>query len=280
MRVLSWNIWDGGRADLPLIVEQVAAVAPDVFCSIETYGAADTILGGLPGYTGTRITARDRDNLWIFSRLPVTHVFPPSFDDFRFGGIRVALPGVSGPQGLSGDSGLSGHPGFSGDSGLFGGVEVNVFITWLNFSEPWLGDVIASGASPEAIRQAEQVQLSELSRIVGEELPRLLDGDRSPVVLAGDLNVLPASDWPHLRTTQILVDAGYTDTFRAVSQDPGHTWSTQPDRAHVNIPERIDYIFAKGLEVRHSEVVSDRLPHHPPGPFYSDHAALITDLHA
>ncbi|MFD9945955.1 endonuclease/exonuclease/phosphatase family protein [Nonomuraea sp. NPDC059023] len=255
LRVLSWNIWDGGRADLPLIVEQVAAVAPDVFCSIETYGAAETILHGLPGYTGTRITARDRDNLWIFSRLPVTHVFPPSFDDFRFGGIRVALPGLSG------------------------GVEVNVFITWLNFSEPWLGDVIASGASPEAIRQAERVQLAELNRIAGEELPRLLDGDRSPVVLAGDLNVLPAADWPHLRTTQILVDAGYTDTFRAVSQDPGHTWSTQPDRAHVKIPERIDYIFTKGLKVADSRIITERLPHHPPGPFYSDHAALVTDFH-
>ncbi|MEV4888025.1 endonuclease/exonuclease/phosphatase family protein, partial [Nonomuraea sp. NPDC055795] len=251
-RVLSWNIWDGGRADLPLIVEQVAAVAPDVFCSIETYGAAETILRGLPGYTGTRITARDRDNLWIFSRLPVTHVFPPSFDDFRFGGIRVSSPG---------------------------GTEVNVFVTWLNFSEPWLGDVIASGAGPEAIRQAERVQLSELGRIVGEELPRLLDGDPSPVVLAGDLNVLPAADWPHLRTTQILVDAGYTDTFRAVSHDPGHTWSTQPDRAHVRIAERIDYIFAKGLKVAGSRIIAERLPHHPPGPFYSDHAALVTDFH-
>ncbi|WP_157249159.1 endonuclease/exonuclease/phosphatase family protein [Nonomuraea typhae] len=232
MRVLTWNIWNGGRDDLPLIVEQVAAVAPDVFVCVETYGAAPAILAGLPGYTGTRITARDRDNLWIFTRLPVTHVFPPSFDDFRFGGIRVS-PGV------------------------------NVFATWLNFSEPWLGDVLAAGGDGRA---DERVQYAELSRIVHEELPRLLDGHSGPVVVAGDLNVLPAADRPQLRTTRILEDAGYTDTFRALSADPGHTWSARPD---LPLAERIDYIFAKDLKPLRSWTLTRRL---------SDHAALVTDF--
>lgn len=257
MRVLEWNIWHGGRDpdNLAMTVDLIAAVEPDVFLCVETYGAADAILAGLPGYTATRVTSGPRDNLWIFTRLPVLHVYPPPHgevvNDFRFGGIRVAGPGERA---------------------------VNVFVTWLNFTEPWLGDLIDTGAPAEQVLEAERVQLRELTDIVHEQLPRMLAGDTDPVILGGDLNALATSDWPFLRTTRVITEAGFTDTFRAVSAEPGHTWSTQQDRAHITIPERIDFIFAKGLRVRDSRVIDRRLPIHPPGPFYSDHAALVTDF--
>ncbi|WP_327089120.1 endonuclease/exonuclease/phosphatase family protein [Nonomuraea sp. NBC_01738] len=257
MRVLEWNIWLGGRdpENLAMTTELIASLDPDVFLSIETYGAAERILAALPGHTGVRVTSGPRDNLWIFTRLPITHVYGKPHgtlvDDFRFGGLRAELPE---------------------------GGEASFFVTWLSFTEPWLGDLVADKAPWEQVLAAEERQHAEITDILEHQLPALLGEHDGPVILGGDFNALSTSDWPGLRTTEVMTGAGYTDTFRAMSGDPGHTWSTQPDRAHIPIPERIDYVFAKGLAPKASFTVSERLPGHPEGPFYSDHAALVTDF--
>ncbi|MEV3988558.1 endonuclease/exonuclease/phosphatase family protein [Streptomyces sp. NPDC049837] len=300
VRVLAWNIFHGGRNDglggaenLPRVVDQVVAIAPDVFFSVETYGSADVIREGLTqragkgAYSATRITAGRSDNLWIFTRYPVTKVYPkPSggvVGDFHFGGVRVELPS---------------------------GRQVSLFDMWLGYTNPWIGDMVDANAvavragrpvpySPAEVRDAESgAQLPQVTDIIREQLPAMLAGNTDPVILAGDLNTLPAADWTSryagcpdhfglryaLRATKVVTDAGFTDTYRAANPDvcaaAGRTWSPLPEYDYMITPDRIDFVFARGagVSVAGSHTVDTRLPQHGPGPFYSDHAAVVTSL--
>ncbi|MFF5209209.1 endonuclease/exonuclease/phosphatase family protein [Streptosporangium sp. NPDC000396] len=298
VRVLAWNIWHGGKdpavggeANLPLLIDQLADIAPDVFLSIETYGSAEDLRAGLSAeagkgeYTATRITSRTNDNLWIFTHYPITQVYPKPvggiINDFYFGGIRVKLPS---------------------------GREANFFDTWLNYSDPWVGDMIDANAAAiqkgeaqpytaeQVVKGDTQVQLPQITDIIHNHLPAMLAGNTDPVILGGDFNTLPAADWTRggahchyglsydLQATDVVTDAGFVDTYRAanrnVCKSPGKTWSPQPDYDYMITKDRIDFIFAKGtgVKVRDSFTVDQRLASHGPGKFYSDHAAMVTDL--
>lgn len=295
VRVLNWNIWlggtGGGADNLPRVLDQIVAIAPDVFFAVETYGAGDEIRDALTEragkgtYYSAQITPGNgiyQDNLWIFTRYPITHVYPkPTSRDisaFNFGGIRVRLPS---------------------------GRELNLFDTWLTYNTPWIGDMIEQNAidakngegptySARRVANAEAAGLKQVDAIL-KELPVMLGGNTDPVVLAGDFNTVPASDWSApwascpshfglsytLRTTGRMTGAGFTDSFRAANPDacgaPGGTWSPHLD---MITPDRIDFTFTRGAEiaVTGAHTVDERLASHPAGPFYSDHAAVVSDL--
>ncbi|UQA92030.1 endonuclease/exonuclease/phosphatase family protein [Streptomyces halobius] len=300
MRVLSWNIFHGGKdaelggaENLPRVIDQLVDIAPDVFFSIETYGSAEDIRTALSAragkgrYTAVRVTSGSSDNLWVFTRYTVVTTFPKptgnAVSDFNIGGARVQLPS---------------------------GRKVNLFDTWLSYTNPWIGDMIdtnahdlQAGRTPRYTRQqvaaAEAgAQLPQIRDVVHRQVPAMLGGNTDPVLLAGDFNTVPAVDWNgrwahcadhfgmsyELRTTEVLADAGFRDTYREANPDvcaaPGRTWSPQPEHASLITPDRIDFIFAKGapVQVRGSYTVDERLPQHEPGRFYSDHAAVVTDL--
>lgn len=143
---------------------------------------------------------------------------------------------------------------------------------------------------------ADQRQTAQLREIVDQHLPAMLAGNTDPVVIGGDLNTVPADDWGTawadaanhfgmsypLTGTKVLTDAGFTDTFRQAHPDAGaeegRTWSPLPTERLIT-PQRIDMIFTKGaLRVERAATVDQRLRRHGPGPFYSDHAAVTTDL--
>ncbi|WP_326808880.1 endonuclease/exonuclease/phosphatase family protein [Streptomyces sp. NBC_01186] len=304
MRVLSWNIRHGGedrvlggRKNLRLLLDQVVALKPDVFFAVETYGSGDAVRralterAGKGTYRAVQVTGGgqgpNKDNLWIFTRYNVVKVFPEprrrvAATGFNTGGARVALPN---------------------------GRRLNLVDTWLSFSRPWIGNMVnnnakAAKAGRPLLHTRAQVAAAErhrqspqLRNILSHQLPFMLEGDHSPVLMAGDLNTVPASDWSAewarcprhyglsyaLRTTRMITDAGFRDTYRAahpnVCTHPGSTWSPLK-RHHRVTPERIDYIFAKGrgLRVNRSFTVDKRLPSHPAGQFYSDHGAVVTDL--
>ncbi|MFD1934503.1 endonuclease/exonuclease/phosphatase family protein [Nonomuraea mangrovi] len=298
VRVLAWNIWHGGKdpavggeKNLPLLIDQLVDISPDVFLAVETYGSAEEIRAGLSAgagkgdYTATRITSRSADNLWIFTHYPITQAYPKPvggiINDFYFGGIRVKLPS---------------------------GREANFFDTWVNYSDPWVGDMIDANAAAvkkgepkpysdeDVVKADTTVQLPQVTDIIKNHLPTMLAGNTDPVILGGDLNTLSAADWTKgsahchyglsydLQATDVVTDAGFVDTYRAanrnVCKSPGKTWSPQPDYDYMITKDRIDFIFAKGkgVKVRDSFTVDDRLPAHQPGKFYSDHAAVVTDL--
>ncbi|MCO1577092.1 endonuclease/exonuclease/phosphatase family protein [Crossiella sp. SN42] len=289
VRVLTWNIWRGGLGagadNLPRLLDQVVATRPDVLLAVETYGAGEQIRQALTDragkgrYSGTQITPSTTggDNLWIFTRYPVTRTYPApaggKVTAFNFGGVQVRLPG---------------------------GKHLNLFDTWLPYTDPWNGYLIDENAAarraglpprhtPAAVAEAETAQTTYLTEIITRHLP---DG---PAVLGGDFNTPAASDWTDrwqgcpnhfgmtypLRTTDLLVEAGFTDTFRAAHPDActaeGRTWSPQPTERMIT-PQRIDLTFARGATVTGSQVLDTRLPRHGPGVFYSDHAALLSTV--
>ncbi|GAA2081597.1 endonuclease/exonuclease/phosphatase family protein [Streptomyces albiaxialis] len=304
--MLSWNIFHGGRdpglggeKNLPLLLDQLVALSPDVFFSIETYGAAHEIRealterAGKGTYRAVQVTrgpqGQTKDNLWIFTRHRVERTFPVprghTVSDFNTGGARIALPG---------------------------GRRLNLVDTWLNFSRPWVGNMVNANAvaardgkrlpypRSRVARAERRKQSRQLRDILRVQLPHMLGGSRAPVLLAGDLNTVPTSDWTprwegcpghhglsyDLRATRLLTRAGFRDTFREkhpdVCADSGASWNAlrRAEGSEGGPFDRIDYIFARGERLRtdRSFTVGTRLRSHPPGPFYSDHAAVVTDL--
>ncbi|RDI68510.1 endonuclease/exonuclease/phosphatase family protein [Nocardia pseudobrasiliensis] len=296
VRVLSWNILHGGREpspdNLPRLIDQVVDVRPDVFFAVETYGSGDAIADALTRranngrYTGIRVTDRapGSDNLWIFTRYEVVATYPKpqggQVTDFNLGGVRVRLPR---------------------------GGELNLFAAWLPYTNPWNGYLMDDNAadrqagrpprhSVDDVVAADRAQTQAVTDIVTNQLPRMLGTDGSPVLLAGDFNTAPAVDWTQaqancpnhfglsypLRATQAVTTAGFVDTYRAahpdVCTDPGSTWSPLPTEKMIT-PQRIDFIFARGgLDIRSSRLIDRRMPQHGPGVFYSDHAAVVTEV--
>ncbi|MFI9400983.1 endonuclease/exonuclease/phosphatase family protein [Nocardia sp. NPDC052316] len=296
VRVLTWNIFHGGREPTPDnlndLIDQVIDLEPDVFFAVETYGSGDLITDALTRrahngrYTGVRVTERPagQDNLWIFTKYEVVAAYPKPqggpVSDFNLGGVRVRVP----------------HDG-----------ELNLFATWLPYTDPWNGYLIDENAidrrdgreprhSVAAVVQAERAQTQYITDIVRNQLPRMLGGNTAPVLLGGDFNTLPGADWtpsqagcPNhfglsypLTATKVVTDAGFVDTFRAANPDvcavPGRTWSPLPTEQLIT-DQRIDFLFAKGdVETRAARIVDQRMRRHGPGVFYSDHAAVVSDL--
>ncbi|GAA2674013.1 hypothetical protein GCM10010412_054870 [Nonomuraea recticatena] len=297
VRVVTWNIYKGGHGlgagNLPHVLDQLVELRPDIYLAVETYGSGEAIREALSRgaghgrYTGVQITDRPagKDNLWIFTHLPIAHVYPKPaggthITDFNLGGIRVRLAD---------------------------GQELNAFVTWINYTDPWVGYLIdenaagvRAGLTPrhtaEQVVAADQRQTAQLREVVDRHLPAMLAGNTDPLVIGGDLNTVPAEDWSatwaaapnHLGTsypltaTKVVTDAGFVDTFRAAHPDAGvvegRTWSPLPTERLIT-PQRIDMIFARGpVAVEGAQVVDQRMRRHGPGTFYSDHAAVVADL--
>lgn len=300
VRVMEWNIWLGGREaggpeNVDQIIEFIRRQQVDILFMLETYGSGDKVLAGLNAgrpeddrFTGVMITERpepNRDNLWIFTRFPVVREHPrineQALSSFNFGGIKIQLPN---------------------------GREVHLFNTWL-----WHEDY-AWGRTNQTVTEIMQgkewtytesdiiatdsKRRLEMARIILDDRLSRYVQDNDPIILAGDFNTLPYIDWTEeyaeapghaglvlpWPVTKLFYEAGFIDTYRAAHPDagrfPGSTWS--PHHGYGTAPGRIDYIWIKGdgIRVLDSFTLDKRLPghEHPEFPFYSDHAAVVTDL--
>jgi len=127
--------------------------------------------------------------------------------------------------------------------------------------------------------------LDQLRAAQAQELVGSLDPAR-PTVLMGDLNDAPGSPM-----YQVLVGAGFTDLWRALRPGVvGNTCCHAGDLSNQlpDLTQRIDYIFARGLERPHAGLIGrvDRLGEVPAdrivGPvsriWPSDHAGLAAEL--
>ncbi|MFD1718446.1 endonuclease/exonuclease/phosphatase family protein [Georgenia deserti] len=294
VRVLAWNIYHGGlddtwedAANRDAVIEQIVDVAPDVFFSVETYGAGEAITAGLEestgeDWTGVQITPSSTgdDNLWLFTHFDVDTVFPaPSGDEetdaFHIGGARV----------IAGD-----------------GRVINAFTMWSNYTDPWVGDLIEANAQDVAAGREPAVPASEIVAADRRQTAFVADfldyvgthaAPHEPVLMGGDLNTVPAGDWAarwahcadhaglsyDLNATEQFTDAGFVDTFRAANPDvceaPGMTWSP---RLEMMTPDRIDFVYARGkvVQVRDARTIDERVG--TGAEFPSDHAAVVADL--
>lgn len=313
LRMMAFNIWRSGvldnlageaagRENLRQLIEFVRSVDPDVLFMVETYGSGpaitDGLNAGLPAdrrYTGVQITREadtvpGTDNLWLFTRLPVEKVYPPLQDgdltSFNFGGARLGLPN---------------------------GEHIHAFSTWLHHTdgawnltnqsalESTLG-LSRTYADAQVLATDQRRRIGMATTLLRERLQTYVGDDDGPVFLGGDFNTLSNLDWTsqfanapghggltlEWPATKLFDDAGFVDTYRWASPDagrfPGRTWS--PYAGFGYAPGRIDYIFARGTDVRvlASHTHTRRLEQHQSSelndifPFYSDHGAVVSDV--
>ncbi|MGO1849761.1 endonuclease/exonuclease/phosphatase family protein [Microbacterium sp.] len=137
--------------------------------------------------------------------------------------------------------------------------------------------------------------LSSTDRILSEvgDMPVIIAGDFNvPSTLDWDGRIRPSTDWP---ATRALLEAGYTDAFRAVHPDPaaapGLTWA-QIHTLEDEPRDRIDFISVRGLTVvaadHYGSAIdpdqgagftehggrNDYIPSHAGNSFPSDHLAV------
>lgn len=93
-----------------------------------------------------------------------------------------------------------------------------------------------------------------------------LPGTNLPTVLTGDFNTTPDSE-PHRLLAAAMTDAWTAAARRSGPAETFHNWSGTADR-------RIDWIFARGFDVRATRTLADRR-----GPVWaSDHFPVVADL--
>ncbi|NUT42214.1 MAG: hypothetical protein HOV86_19740 [Thermoactinospora sp.] len=310
LRLMAFNLFVGGTFDrkettgenLTHMIDYINEVNPDVFFVVEGYGSGEKILDGLNAgraegdrYTGVRLThpednSHNGDNLWLYTKLEVQQVYPryadADIDSFNIGGARLGLPN---------------------------GQHVHAFSLW-TWHDGWAyGDTHNAAVEnthglPRSKTDAQILEGDHLRRmamgkaILEKAIPQFTGNDGAPVLMGGDLNAQSHLDWSEQFAdspghgglvlpwpyTKQYTDHGFMDTFRYANADaglyPGRTWS--PFHGMGAIPGRIDYVFARGEDVRVLGSRADvrRLPRHqqtpldPQYPWYSDHGSVVTDI--
>ena len=277
---MTWNIWLGGKGhgehNVRRVLDTVAAVRPDVLVTVETYGIGPLIKQTLgpthQAYQITRDQPEGRDNLWIFTTLPVLAVHPlpaKEVSGFNCGGVRLAV----------------------GES-----IEVDLLAVWLDYRPQvsrFMDVAIASNGDFDGslVHEADERRLSQVHAVL--DYVDSLAGDR-PVVLAGDFNTLSHLDWDTRwrsapghhglalpwPVSRALTGAGFVDAFRTAHPDagaePGTTFSPLHD---FPAPYRIDYIYTRGpIQVRDAWTIDQHPTDDAGQPFPSDHAAVVAQL--
>ncbi|MBB5081851.1 discoidin domain-containing protein [Nonomuraea endophytica] len=310
LRLMSWNLFVGGTFDrkettgenLAQMIDYMNEVNPDVFFVVEGYGSGQKILDGLNAgrrpddrYSGVQLTqpqdySVNGDNLWLYTKLKIEKVYPRYADadisSFNLGGARLGLPN---------------------------GKHVHAFSLW-TWHDGWAyGDThdaavqnthgLPRTKTTEQILEGDHFRRVAMGKAILEKaIPSFIGDDDAPVLMGGDLNAQSHLDWTEQFAnapghggvvlpwpyTKQYSDAGFLDTFRYANPDagryPGRTWS--PFHGMGAIPGRIDYVFARGKDVRvlGSRADVERLPRHQqsplnrPYPFYSDHGSVVTDI--
>ncbi|MFI6597613.1 endonuclease/exonuclease/phosphatase family protein [Nonomuraea sp. NPDC050536] len=256
LRIMTWNILDGGRFGVAALI---AAVRADVIVTIETYGLGAEI-GAAYGHQGVPITRRppgEGDNLWLFSRYPIAEAYPEPtgehLSSFNAGGVRL---------------------------GLGGGRELDVFPVWLHYLDDLVGEL--ERGRREGLDELDHARHVQIKALLYDYVATHGSPDR-PAILAGDFNTVSHLDWGDVvegRVTREVQQAGFQDVYRSlrpdVLTDPGGSWDVLKrfDGAY-----RIDYLFTRGaIDPVATWMLGERAPGDPPQDFFSDHAALIADL--
>jgi endonuclease/exonuclease/phosphatase family metal-dependent hydrolase len=269
LRVMSFNIWLGGdQVNFQKTIEAVQASGADIVCLQEAGGN----------------TARIAAALGWSCALPSRHMI-----------ARVPL--FAAPAALQGMDG--------NDLAIaYAEIEPGRFVAIANVhlpSDPYGTNALRDGKSAAEVVEIERTQ--RLSAIEPYIAPlSALAKAGTPVVLSGDFNSPSPLDWPAMAkrfpqveapivwpAQQALLDAGFTDTYRAAHPDPiatvGITWSYGYPYPHLDADtqrDRIDFVMALGaVKTIRSEILGDpRMPDTDIGisPWPSDHRAVVSTL--
>ena len=257
-RVMTWNIWHGGREDGKdvgprRVIEVIRDSKADLVALQETYGSGELIAKEL----GFHLLSRG-SNLSIHSRFPILEDVSV-FEAFKCVGALVQLPGER---------------------------RVILYSIWLPYGKDiWVKETRAQESVAGWV-QACQPSADNLIKIRRAIDTRLSDPKYRgiPVIIAGDFNSMShldytaaakaefkeVVDWP---TSRVLTTSGYRDAYRAlnplVNRLKDRTWSPRfPDQEQ----DRIDFIYFRGsaLEPTAAFILQNHAEQFP-----SDHAAVL-----
>lgn len=265
LKVLQWNIWHGGLHvgnDGPdRVLQLVRHSAADVCLMQEAYGIQPRAHQLLPDYR--QWTYSPKDNLCLFSRLPMT--YPAAWrEPFK------SAPGVVTLR--------NGHRALVTD-------------LWLRYAtDPSYTDNYydAGQDTRRWVRGDSLNALEDIRNIVEKDVLPYAQQDMS-VILGGDFNSCSHLDWTErtarfhygygavdFPVSRYLQNLGYTDTFRELYPDemehPEGTWANIFGHSRYC---RIDFIYSKGaLKPVRSKIVRT----HPEIDFVwpSDHHGMMT----
>ena len=261
LRVMTWNIWNGGREDgVELGVERtaqiIAAAGADMVAMQETYGSGPLIADALGFHFYWRSS-----NLSILSRFPIASTHDVWDDPFRLGGVTLELGG---------------------------GRSFRLFTLWIHYLPDFCSEVQRQGVkAAELVAAEEETRGPEIRSILRALEPFIEEADSVPLVVAGDFNSPSHLDWTEATRERhcglalawpvslAMQQAGFADAYRHSHPDPlrmpGRTWTPRSPQAWQ---DRIDYIYYRGrLRCIGTEVVDEHAVCWP-----SDHAAVLAIL--
>jgi endonuclease/exonuclease/phosphatase family metal-dependent hydrolase len=261
LRVMTWNIWHGGREDDEKlgprrVVDVIRDSGADLVAMQETYGSGEEIATALGFHFHPRGT-----NVSILSRYPIIEDISV-FAEFKCAGALVELPDKR---------------------------QVAFYSIWLPYNaEIWEVGTRDTSNAP-AMLDACRASADDLKKI-WEQIRQRLDDPRYekvPLIIAGDFNSMShldysevardqydvVIDWP---TSHVLTDAGFRDSYRElnpnVDRQKDRTWTPRFPKQQQ---DRIDFIYYKAAKLRafESKVITEHAETFP-----SDHAALLTNF--
>ncbi len=262
LRVMTWNIWHGGREDgaesgPQRVVDVIRESAADVVAMQETYGSGEWISQQLGFHFHPRGT-----NVSIHSRFPVIEDLSV-FEEFKCVGALLQLPDER---------------------------RLAFFSIWLPYNTEIWAEGTRDVNDPQSMKQACQASADDLQKIWTGIKQRLDDPayDHVPIIIAGDFNSMShldyrpsfqdqfgglVIDWP---TSHVLIDNGFRDAWRElhpeVNRLSDRTWSP---RFPQQQQDRIDYIYYRGpgLAARESWIIDTHREQFP-----SDHAGFVSQF--
>ncbi|MCA9297384.1 MAG: endonuclease/exonuclease/phosphatase family protein, partial [Phycisphaerales bacterium] len=211
VRVLSWNLWHGGREDGPdigvlRVIEIIQEIDPDIICLQETFGSGARIADAL-GF----VLYRCDESLTILSRCPIVHV------------SRSARPALYAVATIA----LDDHRA------------VQVVNVSLHHLPDYWTTPLPDGATANALFAGElPTRVVDIATILQDLAPTLAVADDIPIIVAGGFNSASHLDWTeaqrashddlvvHWPVSRMMSARGFTDVFRSLWPDAG----TMPGR--------------------------------------------------
>lgn len=261
LKVLTWNIWLGGRRDGRFVgVQRVADIiresGADVVAIQEMFGSGELLADQLGFYYYQRSSG-----IGVLSRFPMGrtyNVYRPQ----NAGAVSIELPNNR---------------------------QIVFCPVWLNYLPNTRAYVSSGRAESDTIIAREMETRGTEMRYILWELQSLINNkDNVPIIMAGDFNSGSHLDWTKANrdnnyglvvefpVSKFIQDAGFIDSFREMYPNEikfrGHTW---PLNLRHGFQDRTDFVYYTGNKL---EILSCDIINSYPNGFPSDHAAVISSF--
>ncbi|WP_430810212.1 MULTISPECIES: LamG-like jellyroll fold domain-containing protein [unclassified Carboxylicivirga] len=259
LKVMSWNLWEGGTHDgryvgPQRIITLIKQANPDLIFLQES-GSTGVLIADAINYRLYQCS----NNLCVLSRFPFGNSHP-LFQADKSGCIELLLDAdhtlLACPISLS--------------------------------EEPDMSEYIQSGSAhaDSIVLKETETRGREAQFILSELKHRIKEANSTPIIMGGNFSSGSHLDWTSANArhnyglsiaypvSKMMEEQGFSDAFRLLHPDETtHFGYTHSPRLSTIMKNRTSYIYFKGdkLQAKDAAIIDQ----HPKG-FPSDHAALIT----